>query len=59
MLGEGVVTGNYKDLKKKWPKECGEISAGNYLVKRKDLFGNSYSHLVSEDEIIEIKKMEG
>ena len=54
--GDGIVTGDHNDLKKQWPDECDEISVGNYLVKRKDVYGNTYSHLVSEDEIIEIIK---
>ncbi len=50
---EGLIVGTAKDVKAKWPEECGALTGTEpcYLVVRKDQFGNDYSHMVWEDEI--------
>lgn len=55
---EGVIVGKAKDCKKMWPDEMGGLGDHDpcYLVKRKDHFGNTFSHCVWPDEIIEKKE---
>ncbi len=50
----GTIIGTAADLKQKWPEEMGGLQGNEavYLVKRVDQFGNDFSHVCWEDEII-------
>ena len=45
----GTVTGDYKEVRKRYPEECGEAPGGFYLVKVGDRSG---LFVVSRDEVL-------
>lgn len=60
MQHEGRVEGGPKEIKKIQPIEYGELPDDEeiYLVVREDNFGNTLRHVVSVDEISEVKEID-
>jgi hypothetical protein len=54
---DGVVTGDWQDVRKFWPEEMAGIDekSGCVLVRRKDNFGNTFHHAVFPEEILGIR----
>ena len=54
---DGLVIGNWQDVKKMWPEEMAEVDekSGCVLVQRKDQFGNTFHHAVFPEEVLGIR----
>jgi len=48
----GTIIGHAEEVKKMWPEECGAVVDPAYLVKRKDVYDNTFHHLVFDEEIV-------
>ena len=54
---DGVVIGDWQDVRKFWPEEMGGVDekSGCVLVSRKDNFGNTFNHAVFPEEVLGVR----
>lgn len=50
----GTVIGHGKEVRQKWPEECGEASDSTLLIKLQDIYGNILYHAVNPEDVEEI-----